>query len=234
MDEADNDDFDPAKAEFFEALGHATRIRILRALDARPLAFSELKHEVKIDSNGLLAFHLGRMNGLVRNEADGTYALTDDGREALDMTTNLAWSGNQEAGERGKGGVVRVRRKVFALLLVGLVVLASTTGLLIAQAARVGPFQGTIYFTIVMPNVGGSVMVYSGSTSVGGVSGASWRTYTVPYGQTIRGTISSESGYVLRSWYIAGVHQGESSSSQSFNITGPTTDITLVLVFVQG
>ncbi len=74
--------FSQDRAELFEALGHPTRMKILRALASSPLSHSELKRATGIESSGLLAFHLNKLDGLVRSEGGG-YALTDEGREAL-------------------------------------------------------------------------------------------------------------------------------------------------------
>lgn len=75
--------FNRDRAELFEALGHPTRIRIVEALSESPLGFAALKRKVGVDSNGLLAFHLGKLEGLVKTSVNGDYMLTDDGREAL-------------------------------------------------------------------------------------------------------------------------------------------------------
>ncbi len=85
-------DFDANRAEFFEALGHPTRIRILRALEGGPLGFSELKHSVGVESNGLLAFHLGKLAGFVKENPDGKYAISDYGVEALRVSSILVSS----------------------------------------------------------------------------------------------------------------------------------------------
>lgn len=82
-DEPDAASFDKSRAELFDALGHPVRIRILNALEAGPLGFSELRRRVGLESSGHLQFHLGRLDGLVAADAGGNYALTDDGREAL-------------------------------------------------------------------------------------------------------------------------------------------------------
>jgi DNA-binding transcriptional ArsR family regulator len=82
-DEPDAAGFDKSRAELFDALGHPVRIRILHALEAGPLGFSGLRRKVGLESSGHLQFHLGKLNGLIRSGPDGTYSLTDDGREAL-------------------------------------------------------------------------------------------------------------------------------------------------------
>ena len=76
-------DFNADRAELFEALGHPTRIRILEALSEGSLGFSEVKRRVGLESNGLLSFHLGKLDNLVRLTQEGSYAITDQGREAL-------------------------------------------------------------------------------------------------------------------------------------------------------
>ena len=75
--------FDSSRAELFEALGHPTRVRILRSLEDGPTGFAKLKREVGIESSGQLQFHLGKLSGLVTTNSEGSYALTDEGREAI-------------------------------------------------------------------------------------------------------------------------------------------------------
>uniref|UniRef100_A0A7C3J442 ArsR family transcriptional regulator n=1 Tax=Candidatus Methanomethylicus mesodigestus TaxID=1867258 RepID=A0A7C3J442_9CREN len=84
---ASDSGFDRSRAELFEALGHPTRIRILKALSASDMSFSDLKRSVGIDSNGLLSFHLSKLSGLIRTTEAGLYALTDEGKEALRTTS---------------------------------------------------------------------------------------------------------------------------------------------------
>jgi len=76
------EDFNKDRAELFEALGHPTRIKILQTISKSPLSFSELKKETCIESNGLLSFHLSKLNGLIKT-VEGNYTLTDEGREAM-------------------------------------------------------------------------------------------------------------------------------------------------------
>lgn len=56
---------------------------ILEAITAEPLTFFGLKKRVGIESSGHMTFHLEKLTQLIRTAPDGTYALTDDGREAL-------------------------------------------------------------------------------------------------------------------------------------------------------
>lgn len=79
----ENHDFEAIRAEAFDVIGHPTRIRILQSLDKKSLTFSDLKRLVGIESSGHMSFHLGKLKDLVKTTPDGTYVLTDDGREAL-------------------------------------------------------------------------------------------------------------------------------------------------------
>lgn len=83
MGKSDEIDFDSSRAELFEALGHPIRIKIIKSLSKRPLSFSELKKKIGVESGGHLQFHLNKLNGLVETTLEGSYKLTDDGREAL-------------------------------------------------------------------------------------------------------------------------------------------------------
>ena len=50
----DHSEFNEARAELFETLGHQTRIRNLQALSRKPMGFAELKRETGIESGGHL------------------------------------------------------------------------------------------------------------------------------------------------------------------------------------
>lgn len=88
------------------------------------MGFSELKRETGIESSGLLAFHLGKLTGLVRVNSEGSYALTDEGREALRI---IEASRKQLGGRPGPRPAVHLphQKAVLAGLLVILVVLGS-------------------------------------------------------------------------------------------------------------
>jgi len=124
--DSQRDDFNKDRAELFEALGHPTRINILQVLSKSPLGFSELKKETGIESNGLLSFHLNKLGGLVKAK-EGSYALTDDGREALRVSTV------RELG----GGLPRTRlrgvRPIHAVGVAVIVILALSTYLIYAM-----------------------------------------------------------------------------------------------------
>jgi ArsR family transcriptional regulator len=118
--------FDTTRAELFEALGHPVRVRILQALETKPMGFAELKKEVGIESSGHLEFHLRKLSGLVGTTAEGSYALTDDGKEAIRVLKSTG------AGIGTRGRTARVlslrsggwNRALLAVFLVALVLLA--------------------------------------------------------------------------------------------------------------
>lgn len=95
-------DFSKDSAELFEALGHPTRIKILQVLYEGSAGFSEIKRKAGIESNGLLSFHLGKLDGLVRLTQDGSYAITDEGREALRVVSTTSLRGERG----GKSGAI--------------------------------------------------------------------------------------------------------------------------------
>jgi len=118
--------FDATRAELFEALGHPIRVKILRALETKPMGFAELKKEVGIESSGHLEFHLRKLSGLVGTIPEGSYALTDDGREAI-RVLSLTSSGSEGIAAR-VGATTSDRgnhtRLFIAILLILLIVLA--------------------------------------------------------------------------------------------------------------
>lgn len=124
--EESGDDFDPTRADLFEALGHPNRVRILQAMETGPLGFAELKRQVGIESSGHLTFHLGKLGGLISLGSDGRYGLTDDGREALRMVrTAREWNDNTTHHRRP----MEVRRALITGAVIAIVVLAAMAGI---------------------------------------------------------------------------------------------------------
>ena len=76
-------DTDATKAGLFDAVSHPVRIKILKALNEKPMGFAELGRAVGIESGGHLSFHLTKLGHLVRTDSRGDYVLTGDGRDAL-------------------------------------------------------------------------------------------------------------------------------------------------------
>ncbi|MGI0090434.1 MAG: ArsR/SmtB family transcription factor [Nitrososphaerales archaeon] len=73
------------KYRIFQALSHPTRVRILTLIEQNELSFSALKHELGIESSGQLQHHLLKLSGLVSEEKNGCYGLTDAGRRSLEI-----------------------------------------------------------------------------------------------------------------------------------------------------
>jgi DNA-binding HxlR family transcriptional regulator len=83
LDDENDVERDKQRAEVFDALGHPTRIAILKALNEGALGFSDLKKKTAIDSSGHLQHHLTKLNGLIKNDEYGKYCLSDEGKDAL-------------------------------------------------------------------------------------------------------------------------------------------------------
>ena len=93
----------------------------------RPMGFAELKRDSGIESNGLLVFHVGKLEGLVRQNSEGSYELTDEGREALRIIDASKSSEKNGTSLRGQRRIVHIERQklILAVLLVILLILAS-------------------------------------------------------------------------------------------------------------
>jgi DNA-binding HxlR family transcriptional regulator len=74
---------DRQRAEVFDALGHPTRIVILKALSEGALGFADLKKKTAIESSGHLQHHLTKLDGLIKTDEYGKYCLSDQGKDAL-------------------------------------------------------------------------------------------------------------------------------------------------------
>jgi DNA-binding HxlR family transcriptional regulator len=74
---------DRQRAEVFDALGHPTRILILKVLSEGSLGFADLKKKTAIESSGHLQHHLNKLNSLIKTDGYGKYCLTEQGKDAL-------------------------------------------------------------------------------------------------------------------------------------------------------
>ena len=81
--DVENIDEDRRRAEVFDALSHPTRIMLLKALSEEPLGFADLKKKLGIESSGHLQHHIGKLDGLIKTDDSGKYALSDQGKDAL-------------------------------------------------------------------------------------------------------------------------------------------------------
>ncbi len=101
----DNTEEDRQRAEVFDALGHPTRITILKALNNGATGFAELKKRVNIESNGHLQHHLSKLDGLIKTDVNGKYGLSDQGKDALLAVQTVE---NMAGGTKRKGKRVGV------------------------------------------------------------------------------------------------------------------------------
>lgn len=143
-------EFNRTRAELFEAIGHQTRIRILEALSQEPLTFSGLKKRMGIDSSGHLSFHLEKLSGLIRTTAEGTYTLTDDGREALRLIQTVHGTEKEPMASPSRIRPRSTRRLlglaaiVVAIILVGSIAASAASGITLYNTQE--PLQGSLHY----------------------------------------------------------------------------------------
>jgi DNA-binding HxlR family transcriptional regulator len=115
---------DRQRAEVFDALGHPTRIAILKALQEDAAGFAELKKKTSIESSGHLQHHLNKLDGLIKTDEYGKYCLSDQGKDALvTVQTVENASATKETrvkthSSKGKKGTKSVAVVLAALLIV--------------------------------------------------------------------------------------------------------------------
>lgn len=116
---------DRQRAEVFDALGHPTRIQILKVLSEGSLGFADLKKKTGIDSSGHLQHHLNKLDGLIKTDEYGKYCLSDEGKDALlTVQTVENASPTKEAKEKGHR-YFKVGLKPVAILLIALLIVSS-------------------------------------------------------------------------------------------------------------
>ena len=91
------------------------------------MGFADLKKEVGIESSGHLQFHLGKLTGLVGTTQDGSYALTDDGREALRVLSTTSVGGSQGGARRRSLWNGRWTKPLIGSLLIVVIILSGVT-----------------------------------------------------------------------------------------------------------
>jgi len=136
-------DFDVTKAELFEAISHPVRIKILEALDERPMGFAELGRAVGIESGGHLSFHLTKLRNLIKTNRQGDYDLTGEGKEAL-WTIHALQKSGREAPNSGAGAPIRHRSLTKPVIVIILIALLGLGLLAVIQEQEVALQQGQI------------------------------------------------------------------------------------------
>ncbi len=121
---------DKQRAEVFDALGHPTRILILKVLSEGSLGFADLKKKTGFESSGHLQHHLTKLNGLIKTDAYGKYCLSDEGKDAL-LTVQTVENASSKKEVREKGHWhFRIGIKPIAFLLIALLIASSAVALL--------------------------------------------------------------------------------------------------------
>ena len=116
---------DKQRAEVFDALGHPTRILILKVLSEGSLGFADLKKKTGIDSSGHLQHHLTKLNGLIKTDEYGKYCLSDQGKDAL-LTVQTVENSSPRTVTKEKGHRhFKAGLKPVAFLLVALLIASS-------------------------------------------------------------------------------------------------------------
>ena len=119
---------DKQRAEVFDALGHPTRILILKVLSEDSLGFADLKKKTSIESSGHLQHHLTKLDGLIKNDEYGKYCLSEQGKDAL-LTVQTVENASPKSSLKEKTNLqhfkFRTVMKPVAFLLVALLIASS-------------------------------------------------------------------------------------------------------------
>lgn len=142
QNDGDASDFNESRAEVFEAISHPVRIKILQALNEKPMGFAELGRAVGIEGGGHLGFHLRKLSNLVRMTPEGVYALTGNGKEALWTVNALRKSSNGSS----KASVVSAKQRNWTRAVLGglLITLIAFGGVAVYQQERLSLLDGQI------------------------------------------------------------------------------------------
>jgi outer membrane protein assembly factor BamB/DNA-binding HxlR family transcriptional regulator len=136
---------DRQRAEVFDALGHPTRIAILKALSEGSMGFADLKKTVGIDSSGHLQHHLNKLNGLIKTDEHGKYCLSDQGKDALltvQTVEKAAGSGFKETERKRVGAGSKTIFKWIAVLLA--ISLVASSALAVFEYTQISQLQSEL------------------------------------------------------------------------------------------
>jgi DNA-binding transcriptional ArsR family regulator len=133
------------RAEIFDALGHPTRISILRLLFHEALSFADLKKKTEIGSSGNLQHHLTKLDGLITTNEYGKYVLSDAGNDALFVMNNV-----EAVCRRGRRKLISDSRK--SRMRLSTIVVALTLCLIVS--------------TLYLSNINASLNLYATQTLI--------------------------------------------------------------------
>jgi DNA-binding transcriptional ArsR family regulator len=154
---------DRQRAEVFDALGHPTRIQILKVLSEGALGFADLKKKTGFESSGHLQHHLTKLNGLIKTDEYGKYCLSEQGKDALltvQTEENLSSRSDvkEKAHKRDFGNTLGSKPVVFlliALLIASTAIavyeynqLANSNGVSDAKVSNAGYLSGSKLYLV--------------------------------------------------------------------------------------
>jgi len=82
--------------DVFEAISHPLRVEIIKVLAKGPRRFADIKRELRIESSGLLDFHLKKLDNLISINEESLYVLNERGFTALQAIEALSKYGWQK------------------------------------------------------------------------------------------------------------------------------------------
>jgi DNA-binding HxlR family transcriptional regulator len=135
MEEETEIENDRQRAEVFDALGHPTRIVILKVLNEGAIGFADLKKKTAIESSGHLQHHLNKLDGLIKTDEYGKYCLSDQGKDAL-LTVQTVENVSSIRGTKNPEKIhlrrfkTKMGLKSVTLLLAALLIVSSAIALL--------------------------------------------------------------------------------------------------------
>jgi DNA-binding HxlR family transcriptional regulator len=116
---------DRQRAEVFDALGHPTRLLILKVLSEDSLGFADLKKKTAIESSGHLQHHLTKLNGLIKTDEYGKYCLSDEGKDALLTVQTVENASSKKEAKEKRHRRFTIGLKPVAILLMALLIVSS-------------------------------------------------------------------------------------------------------------
>lgn len=130
MEEEKQVEQDLRRAEIFDALGHPTRIQILKVLSEGSLGFADLKKKTAIESSGHLQHHLTKLDGLIKTDQYGKYCLSDEGKDALLTIQTVENTANPKAKQNVHrlhlSRPIKLKLKSLGLILIVSLLIATT------------------------------------------------------------------------------------------------------------
>jgi DNA-binding transcriptional ArsR family regulator len=186
------------RAHVFDALGHPTRVRILRFLSDGAMSFADLKKKTNIESSGHLQHHLTKLDGLIKTDEHGNYGLSDAGNDALFAIKTV-----EDASEKRKrkSAFNRHRPRVYLAVIVAGLVACLIVSSLFFLSANFFPKKYELSFSQfgVGSDFSGSVLTVNG-TSYSGRGVSFWAragdVYTFSFASPLTVNISKE--YVVQ------------------------------------